>query len=386
MKKLIVLLSAVAALAACSKNEVVPAVSGENVEISYKVAPRTKADATQAFNTKNVFASWAYYLPKGKSWSANREDKVAEDKVAKEYISNSVISFNNDVWKNKDISYYWPKEGSLTFFAYSLNRDNLELKHDSGNTYPIECYNEKNAYGINATIDLKDNKNLDLLVAEIAADRTQNEMIYSLNGVPTLFKHKFSRIQFAVKKKEEYTGANITLNSIKFNNVAYTGHYCQFNKNDKDDTFTHDYCKEGDLRNSLVYTTTNFEVTSATDYVPVTETDETYYIYMPQDFKDVTGDKNIATIEVKYTITFKGGISETYTRTLNVKDIFEKWEVGKRYTFNLTFSLDEINWAPAVGDWENETNNIDIVTDTPNRQMAQSLLMATPQQTSSANN
>lgn len=37
MKKLIVLFSAVAALAACSKNEVVPAVSGENVEISYKV-------------------------------------------------------------------------------------------------------------------------------------------------------------------------------------------------------------------------------------------------------------------------------------------------------------------------------------------------------------
>ena len=66
MKKLIVLFSAVAALAACSKNEVVPAVSGENVEISYKVAPRTKADP-QAFDTKNVFASWAYYLPSGKN-------------------------------------------------------------------------------------------------------------------------------------------------------------------------------------------------------------------------------------------------------------------------------------------------------------------------------
>lgn len=79
MKKLIVLFSAVAALAACSKNEVVPAVSGENVEISYKVAPRTKADA-QTFDTKNVFASWAYYLPNGKSWDANRTE-------AKEYIS-----------------------------------------------------------------------------------------------------------------------------------------------------------------------------------------------------------------------------------------------------------------------------------------------------------
>lgn len=78
MKKLIVLFSAVAALAACSKNEVIPAVSGENVEISYKVAPRTKADATQAFDTTNVFASWAYYLPSGKSWNANHTDTEAK--------------------------------------------------------------------------------------------------------------------------------------------------------------------------------------------------------------------------------------------------------------------------------------------------------------------
>ena len=355
MKKLIVLFSAVAALAACSKNEVVPAVSGENVEISYKVAPRTKADP-QAFDTKNVFASWAYYLPNGKSWDANRTE-------AKEYISNSEISFKDGVWKDKDISHYWPNGGSLTFFAYSLNRNNLELKHEeTGHTYPIECHNADNAYGINATIDLKENKNLDLLVAEIAKDRTQNEKLYSLNGVPTLFKHKFSRIQFAVKKKAEYTGATITLNSIILNNVAYTGHYCQFNKETGNDTFTQDYCKEGDVRASIIYTTTDFAVTSATNYAPVTETDETNYIYMPQDFKNVTEEGKIATIEVKYTVTDKEGISKTYTKTLKVKDIFDSWKIGKRYTFNLMFSLNEINWAPAVGDWENEIKNIDIET------------------------
>lgn len=272
MKKLIVLFSAVAALAACSKNEVVPAVSGENVEISYKVAPRTKADP-QAFNTDNVFASWAYYLPKDKNWRANQAE--AKIYIGEEGEEGATISYVNNVWKNKTTSYYWPKEGSLTFFAYSLNRNNLDLKYDSGHTYPIVCHKSQNAYGINATIDLKDNKNLDLLVAEIAKDKTQNENIYSLNGVPTLFKHKFSRIQFAVKKKEEYTGTTITLNSITFNNVAHTGHYSQFNKEEGDVEFTQDYCKAGDIRTSLVYTTTDFKVTSATDYVPVTETDET---------------------------------------------------------------------------------------------------------------
>lgn len=359
MKKLIVLFSAVAALAACSKNEVVPAVSGENVEISYKVAPRTKADP-QAFGTKNVFASWAYYLPSGKNWDANHAE--AKIYIGKEEGEGATISYGNSVWKDQTTSHYWPKDGNLTFFAYSLNRNNFDLKYDSGHTYPIVCHKSPNAYGINATIDLKDNKNLDLLVAEIAKDKTQNEKIYSLNGVPTLFKHKFSRIQFAVKKKEEYTGATITLNSITFNNVAHTGHYSQFNKEDGDVKFTQDYCKVGDIRTSLVYTTTDFKVTSATDYVPVTETDETYYIYMPQDFKNVTEAKNIATIEVKYTVTLNG-ISESYIKTLKVKDIFDSWKMGKRYTFNLIFSLDEIKWAPAVGDWEDEIKNIDIVTD-----------------------
>lgn len=353
MKKLIVLFSAVAALAACSKNETVPAVSGENMEISYKVAPRTKADP-QTFDTKNVFASWAYYLPSGKNWGENWEVR----KDAKEYISNSEISFNNGVWKNKDISYYWPKGGSLTFFAYSLNRNNLVLEHNGGHSYPIACHNAADAYGINATIDLNENPNLDLLVADIATDKTQNKVVYGLNGVPTLFKHKLSRIQFAVKKKEEYTGATITLNSITFNNVAHAGSYCQYNKvkvNGKD-TFTNDYWNEVDKTGPIVYTTTDFPVTSSTDYVPVKETNETHYIYIPQNFKDVKETDKIATIEVKYTVTFKDGISETYIKTLNVKDIFEDWKVGKRYTFNLSFSLDEIKWAPAVGDWEDVEN------------------------------
>ena len=93
MKKLIVLLSAVAALAACSKNEMVPAVSGENVEISYKVAPRTKADP-QAFDTDNKFASWAYYLPSGK-WDENRTN--AKIYIGKEGEEGATISYGNNV-------------------------------------------------------------------------------------------------------------------------------------------------------------------------------------------------------------------------------------------------------------------------------------------------
>lgn len=354
MKKLIVLFSAVAALAACSKNEVVPAVSGENVEISYKVAPRTKADP-QTFDTHNVFASWAYYLPSGK-WDENRTN--AKIYIGKEGEEGATISYGNNVWKDQDNSYYWPKEGNLTFFAYSLNSKSLTNKF--GNDTHFTCLNHESQYGIFGSLNLDIHPNTDFLVADIASDKTANENVYDFNGVPTLFKHKLSRVKFAVKKKSDYPGATITLNSITFKNLVNVMTYSQFWKDANNDIIQDYIATEGASRSNQEYTKTDFEV-SSTAFVPVPN--EVRYIYIPQDFKNVTDATKIATIEVKYTVTLKKGtsetdkgISETYTKTLKVKDIFDSWEIGKRYTFNLIFSLDEIKWAPAVGDWEDVEN------------------------------
>lgn len=363
MKKLIVLFSAVAALAACSKNEVVPAVSGENVEISYKVAPRTKADP-QTFNTDNVFASWAYYLPSGKNWSDNWDvRKDARPYIGEEHVG-STISYKGGVWKDQTTSYYWPKGGKLTFFAYSLNSNTVH-NQDYTDTF-FYCENDENAYGISGILNLDTHPNTDFLVADIAKDKTTNESNYNFTGVPTLFKHRLSRIKFAVKKKADYANATITLNSITFNKLINGMTYTQFHKSG--DGFSEYMNTDRASRSIQEYTKTDFEVAS-TEFAPIPDANEVRYIYIPQNFKDITDADKIATIEVKYTVTLKKGtsetdkgISETYIKTLNVKDIFDSWEIGKRYTFNLIFSLDEIKWAPAVGDWENETKNIDVVT------------------------
>lgn len=366
MKKLIVLLSAVAALAACSKNEVVPAVSGENVEISYKVTPRTKADP-QAFNTDNVFASWAYYLPSGKNWSDNWDvRKDAKPYIGEEHVG-STISYKGGVWKDQETSYYWPKGGKLTFFAYSLNSNTL-LNQDYTDTY-FHCLNTEDAYGISGSLNLDTHPNTDFLVADISSDKTANETsYYNVNGVPTLFKHRLSRIKFAVKKKAGYANATITLNSITFNKLINGMTYTQFHKSG--DSFSeYMFSPEFTSRSTQVYTQTNFEVAS-TEFVSIPDANEVRYIYIPQDFKNVTNADKVATIEVKYTVTLKKGtsetdkgISETYIKTLNVKNIFDSWDMGKRYTFNLIFSLDEIKWAPAVGDWEDGNNSKEIPVD-----------------------
>lgn len=354
MKKVILILSAVAAIAACTKNEVIPVSSNENAEITFNVAPKTKADAdkTQTFDTNNVFASWAFYLPSGKTWSAN----VAESQP---YIVNSTVSYlaNENVWKNSEKSYYWPKAGSLTFFAYSLNKTDLSLNNPGYPKNKVDCYNAANCYGISALLDLSENPNTDLLVADIAADKKANATTYYYSGVPTLFKHKMSRVAFAVRKAADYSDKKFTLNYIKFHNLNFDGHYAQFsNEGQTDKTVCAEYIKPGDTRKDIDYTTTVMEVTSSNDYVNVAN--EENYIYFPQLFEGVEGESKVATIEINYTVTttVTGGantttIDETLTKKLNVKDFFASWDMGKRYTFNLTFSLDEIFWDPAVEDW-----------------------------------
>ena len=161
MKKYFFILAAAAALAACAKNEVTPVLSQENTEIAYNVAPKTKA--TTDFATTNVFASWAYYLPNDKNWDENLTD-------AKLYIDNSTISYQkdgSDTWKETGKTYYWPKGGKLTFFAYSLNKNNLDLKVGP-NLDHVTIAKEADCYGITALIDLDENPNTDFLVADIA--------------------------------------------------------------------------------------------------------------------------------------------------------------------------------------------------------------------------
>lgn len=337
MKKVFLIAAAVVALAACSKNEVLPSSSINN-EISFNVAPRTKVDpVTETFNTGNVFASWAYYLPKGSTWDDPK------GKTPQEYIVGRTISYQKDgTWKETGKTYYWPKDGGkLTFFAYSLNRDNLSLVTSNSG---FSCAHD---FGITGAIDLADNKNTDFMVADIAKDKIANETAYSFNGVPTLFKHKLSKVACKVKKEKDYQNVKFELNKIEFLEVSHYGSYAQLP--------TEKITPSGTTV-TQVYTSATQEITSTAAAVA----NEDVVIYIPQTFADET-----AKIKVTYTIktTVEGStpgstteVLQTVEREYPIKNQFAEWEMGKRYIFNLTFSLDEILWAPAVEPWEDVTS------------------------------
>ena len=371
MNKIIWISAAVLSVAACAKNEVVPVNSGENQEITFNVAPKTKADDAhehKEFEKDKVFASWAYYLPEGKTWDANyavyksksvdQNWKPEEDKdytVPQEYISGAEIAYREKtkgstekVWKAQK-TYYWPKNGKLTFFAYSLYKDNLTLAAGTGFTCTIGA-------GITGHIDLKENSNTDFLVAEIAKDMKSNDngdKAHFTNGVPTLFKHRLSSVAFAIKTGEHYTNKEFKLTNITFHNLSHYGTYGQL----PTESFV-----AGETKYDPVFTKATQEIPYQTNFVGVTGVDK--YIFIPQTFADD------ATIDVVYTITTKvpesDDVVETVTKPIKLNTLFPTkydnsnppkvigggWEMGKKYTINLTFTLNEILWDPAVQDWD----------------------------------
>ena len=388
MNKIIWISAAVLSVAACAKNEVIPVNSGENQEITFNVAPKTKADDAhkhKEFEKDKVFASWAYYLPEGKTWDANSGENYVEPK---EYISGAKISNNErtgNKWKCEGKSYYWPKDGgSLTFFAYSLNKGNLDFKtvinNEGANVNRSSVFCHSNS-GIYAHIDLSVDKNVDFLVADPAMDKKSNvdEGKHFVDGVPTLFHHKLSYIIFNVKT-EDYSaaGKTLTLKSIKFNNVSYEGDYRDIASKSPAISAGFTSGAKGAVNYTSGSTESPFSQVIKSTNSGISPIDNSLYI--PQTFAKGSNANENAYIEVKYTITTTVAFTtpegqpstkevvEEVTKNIFLNPatgtpMFDKWEMGKKYTINLTFTLDEILWDPAVEDWDPVTPATDRVVE-----------------------
>lgn len=355
MKKYpIIFFAAAAALVACSKTEVVPVQNDTQTEITYETAPVTKTLASNQhdFDKSNVFASYAYYHKEDWSWGTSTSDTPSL------FIGTSgtkdegaLIAWTGSSWKHakwdatanawvNDKSYYWPKQGKLSFFSWSLNKENLDFP--KGSNIDVTCT-------ANSGIMLREylipqDKNVDFLVAEPALNKTKNENTYVREGVPTLFKHKLTDMNFTVKVKDtEYAdnGITFTLNSIKFNNVA------------NGISFYWQHPTESVMVSNTTSTQTYTDKLQVVDKTtPTAVTDVDQHIYIPQTFTD-----DNQTVTIVYTVTYDTNddgtpeVTEKVSVSKKISELTGDWGIGKKYTVNLTFALDEILWDPAVEDW-----------------------------------
>ena len=387
------ILAAAAALVACSKNELVPveAIDAET-EIAYLTAPVVKAEDPITFSRDWKFKSTSFYLQKAKAW---KDDATTSTK----YIDNAEIEWDTDLWRCKSKKYYWPKDGKLTFFAWTNVTESISYKDDTDygkgtSTFGsyISGVTVTNTDGVKIAdydVTAKANKNVDVLVADIKADQVANnegssKAKYNTNGVPTLFKHKLSKVIFTAQTVDEngtaydYSnpdGITFTINSIKFEGIDSKNTYTQGVTVATDGTSIGEWSATASASAEQIYFNKENE-TAETRFsagFPVTKTQTgiyasaNQYYYLPQNFEAQTsGSANKDYFVVNYTIKYANGTEETIEQncimnnTVTASSVFDKWEMAKIYTINLKFSLNEILWDPAVEDWTTGSANVDI--------------------------
>ena len=340
-KHIFYIAAACVALASCVKNEV--RVNAPDKEITFQTVS-TKVGA--AFDTNHKFYSYAFFLEKDKTWNVNHGD-------AKPYIDNALISYEGGAAKNywaAADTYYWPKQGSLTFFAWTDDTAAPSV----GTGAAVSCAHDT---GIKITgYSVKDNLNKDILVAEIANDKKSNETATGTweKGVPTVFRHALAKVEFKVNKKTNYPNVEFKVKSITLNGVSTKG---TFTQGSPDETLGWKWSDWAETDNLPVFTsTTGVSVTKTADpapaeFDPLNPVTGDYSIVLPQNFDGTPTLTIVYDIITSYTGT---PVTETVTETKALNGIYtSNWECKKKYVLGITLGLNEIYWDPSVEAWDN---------------------------------
>lgn len=341
------------------------------------------------------FGTLAYYLPSGKNWNANKADATL-------YIPKSEVVHNNGNWEVKGKTYYWPKSGSLTFFAYSpfAHEDGTLLAVDkvSNTTHDDGIYIEN--YDVHA------HQATDFMVADIAMDKTANESNGGYTGVPIVFRHKLSQIvginfQTVITNgnalvKHDYSYGRSThgplqagdvvfkLKEVEVQNLYTVGDYVYsgtgagtgagsvahdgwanqvlsskekyhwFDKTpeafDGNTTFNLTYKTQDATRNDyLLILPQPLKTSAPTTPTPATTDPLIHIEYQVLTYSDATNHSTEDVIEDVYLYDIHNSASAI--------------EMNKKITYNFKINLEnnKIYWAPSVADWEGVTyDNIEI--------------------------
>ena len=265
-------------------------------------------------------------------------------------------------WKGLNTKYYWPESGVLSFGGYSpagiqgtftynaagLKIESFAIKTDAAEhqdlMYAERVYNKKN----NTT--------------------DANNAIY--DGVDIAFKHALSSIQFKVQLSADYSSI-FKLTSIKVGQVKYSG------------TFTENITEIFDevggkitltsSTNNPSWSVADNRILNTTPYVAFSSTDG---LVLNNNYKDGTTDNYLtldgvdgqndlilmpqelpseAELVIEYMVNDKKESSTVKLSDLKIKE----WEMGKRYTYNITLGYDLILVGATVEKWE-ENDDINI--------------------------
>ena len=380
MKKyLLIAVPAIAVLASCAKNEVyTPETDPQQITFQAVVSRQgTKAMINgTTYPTDVPFGTYAFFLEKGKEWAPASGTGDAAD--GQTYIPQSEVKNNGQTsgyaWTTA-AAYYWPKQGSLTFFSYSPYLAALNSATTCDVTNGIKISN----WDVNA------NQTVDVMVADYRPDETSNGTNAGYNGVPTVFRHKLSQIVAVnFKTDKDYTNGHTEtnavagdkffyINSVKINKIQYKGTYTSTNKVDGSTTtpVLGAWVATTDTQNYTWYENETGTAFGSTAVAAPCANTNGYILVLPQTFTspaDEDKPQNEKNIQITYTIKTCNGDGFT---TETVKDVYASiwaiqggksnpvtaatpWAMNKKISYTITIGLDQIYWAPSAVDWETQ--------------------------------
>ena len=334
MKKIFFSLLAVAALASCTKTDNVYTEDNAEIKIKPATALATKANHLAAIDGTeypveenfDVYAYWADQ-PAGSDFTKGTT-YIGIEGPAEEFTNKG------NYWGGVT-TYFWPKNGSLRFAAYSPS--NVNMAHDlATDTYTAAEYTQPSNTA----------ETWDLLVAPTSKSYTA---MTAAENVSVVFEHALSWITVKVVAKDADAAKAFDIKKVTINDVVNVADLSAvMSGSEKAFNWTLSETK-------VPYVV--FEGSQAvTETATVIETTKDGTVVIPQP---------TTSLRVDYTQNALEGTPALENQHVEADLVLDAndtpWEPGKHYVYTLVFGLDEILINPDVVDWEDvEVNEIEV--------------------------
>lgn len=275
------------------------------------------------------------------------EDLLYMNNVTTQYVT-STPGTKQESWIPEG-SYYWPKQGELSFAAYSPTAaqdafTSVAWTNAAGFTFT----------GFNAVTNNDATKLYDLMYSDYVAGQKQtNENDYDrYYGIQLTFRHALSALVFKAKTEEDY-GADAVIKITKIEVLSPVG--------------SGDLSVTNDTGSRAIWTpgadVASMAVTGVTGTTQLTNTEAqqgNVMLMVPQTFNDETKIKITYTMQMATSVA---PVTHTYEKALNSLNesdgasstTHDGWDASRRYTYNIIIGLDRIYFAPTVEDWTDIT-------------------------------
>ena len=286
--------------------------------------------AAVRYPTTSKFISTAYTIASTGSWDNDRAGATV-------LINEEEVSYNDkEKYWITTTKHYWNANYKYTFFSYSPS--SLKSTKVSVSTDGVAISN----WDVEADAT-------EILVADIAKDKSKNESFSGYSGVPTNFRQKLSKLSFKMGiSQAAEDGTKVTLLGIKISYICTRGNYSKGGYTDDVWTVVEDSRKTGTSGTSVfnVFSGSQ-ELSNKSYYVPASK------LIIPQSLLQ-SGSYHPQLI-VEYQIQVGEGAVETKTAEchfdINLRQ--ESWEKGMEYTYTIHIGVGQypIEFDATVDNW-----------------------------------